>query len=97
MVAALPLPALVTPDLAEALRAREPDVSIPKNCEIVEVYDAREEGGIMCALRLQGIAEDAHVIFASITHFDFDHRHPLKREIAAYQKRRIKKLSRLAE
>lgn len=94
MEAALPLPALITPLLAGVLRKQAPSAPIPKNCEVVAVYNTGDEGGIICKLQVQGSAKDAQALFTSITHLDFDHRLPLAREISSYKKRRIKKLSR---
>jgi hypothetical protein len=95
MEAALPFPALITPYLAGALRNQAPETSVPRNCEVALVSHAGDEGGIVCKLQVRGGAEDAHAFFTSLTHLAFDHRLPLAREISAYKKRRIKKLSRL--
>lgn len=93
--AALPLPAIVTPRLARVLRAQAPDASLPRTCQIVWVSNAGDEGGITCALSHEGGAESERAFVVSITHLDFDPRLPLAREIAAYQKRRTRKLRRL--
>jgi hypothetical protein len=96
--AALPVPAIITPFLANALRKQAPEASIPGNCQIVWVYNMGDAGGILCKLSVEGELpaeaqdEGEKVFLASITHLDFDHRHPLAHEIAAYQKRRVKKL-----
>ena len=39
MKAGLPLPALITPRLAGILRKQAPETPIPKNCEVVAVYN----------------------------------------------------------
>ena len=90
--AALPLPAVITPELAATLRKRSPDVVLPRDCQVTSVLDIGDEGGIMCALAVVGGAGDRNVYLTSITHLDFDRRLPLAREIAAYQKHRVKKL-----
>ena len=90
--AALPLPAVITPELAATLRKRSPDVVLPRDCQVTSVLDIGDEGGIVCALAVVGGAEDRNVYLTSITHLDFDRRLPLAREIAAYQKHRVKKL-----
>ena len=93
MEAGLPLPALITPRLAEVQRKQAPETPIPKKYDMIAIYDSEDEGGIICKLEVQ---ESAEVLVTSITHLDFDHRLPLAREISAYKKRRIKKLNRLA-
>ena len=94
--AALPLPAIVTPRLAATLRQQSPGASIPKECQVTWVSNAGDEGGIVCKLSVEGEANNKSVFFTSITHLDFDRRLPLAREIAAYQKHRVKKLRRQA-
>src|SRR5262245_44106038 len=89
--AALPLPATLTPELAAFLRREAPDRDIPSGCEIVKISYAGYAGGIMCGFVLAGPGEDG-VFYVSITHLTFDRRHPLAREIAAYQKHRIKRM-----
>ena len=95
--AALPLPATVTPRLAATLRQQSPGTSIPKECQVTWVSNAGDEGGIVCKLSVEGLkAGDKLEFFTSITHLDFDRRSPLAREIAAYQKHRVKKLRQQA-
>ena len=53
-----------------------------------------DEGGIVCKLDL-GREDGAKAFFVSITHLVFDPRTPLAREIAAYQKHRLKRLRRV--
>ena len=91
--AALPLPAIVTPCLAAALRQQSPGASIPKVCQVTWVSNAGDEGGIVCKLSAEAEADNKKLqFFTSITHLDFDRRLPLAREITAYQKHRVKKL-----
>jgi hypothetical protein len=91
---ALPLPAIITPHLAGALRKQAPKASIPRTCQVVKVFYMGDEGGITCSLSVEGQDDSGPVFLASITHLDFDRRLPLAREIIAYQKRRVKKLRR---
>ena len=91
---ALPLPAIVTPRLAATLSENSPSAAIPKQGLVTWVSNAGEEGGIMCKLSFAHDADDANVVVTSITHLAFDPRQPLAREIAAYQKHRVKKLRR---
>jgi hypothetical protein len=91
---ALPLPAIVTPELAGSIRNQSPGVSVPRTCQVVQVFNMGDEGGIMCALSLEGLDDGKTVFLASITHLDFDRRMLLAREVVSYQKRRVKKLRR---
>ncbi|HEY1933190.1 MAG TPA: hypothetical protein VGG99_14345 [Acetobacteraceae bacterium] len=89
---ALPLPARLTPEIAARLREQSSASVVPQTCSITLVSYAGDEGGIMCGLDFGSDAKDA--AFASITHLRFDPRLPLAREIAAYQKHRVKRLHR---
>ena len=60
------------------------------------VSNAGDEGGIVCKLSVEGEADNKLEFFTSITHLDFDRRSPLAREIAAYQKHRVKTLRQQA-
>jgi hypothetical protein len=90
--AALPIPARLTPELQASLRAENAGAAIPANCDVTWVTYMGDEGGIVCKLDLgPGVEKDA---FTSITHLRFDARLPLAREIAAYQKHRVKRFKR---
>ena len=91
--AALPLSATVSPPLLARLQEQVPDLALPPRCQITEIYYAGDEGGILCKLDF-GTEDADPVFFVSITHLTFDRRLPLVREIAAYQKHRIKRLRR---
>ena len=88
--AALPLPARVTPELAATLQTKSIATEIPSTCSINWISYAGDEGGIMC--RLDFAREIETVAFASITHLRFDGRLSVARDIAAYQKHRVKRL-----
>jgi hypothetical protein len=94
LTAALPLAAFVTPELAAIIRAQSPGAEAPRRCNVTWVSYSGDEGGIVCKLDL-GPGRDAKAFFVSITHLAFDRRAPLAREIAAYQKHRIKRLRQL--
>jgi hypothetical protein len=64
---------------------------MPRQCEIVNISYAADAGGIMCRFVLTGPRE-RRAFHVSITHLTFDRRHPLAREIAAYQKHRTKRM-----
>lgn len=94
MQAALPLAAWVTPKLAATLQAKDFATKIPSTCSITWVSYAGDEGGIVCRLEFAPQTEAA--AFASLTHLRFDARLLLARDIAAYQKHRVKRLRRQA-
>ncbi len=90
--AALPVSARLTPELAATLRAQNPARELPSACSVASVSYAGDEGGIVCGLDFGSETDSA--VHVSITHLRFDPRLPLAREIAAYQKHRVKRLSR---
>jgi len=87
---ALPMPTRVTPELAATLRTQNPGTEISATCSITSLHYVGDEGGIVCGLDLA--AGPDKVVYTSITHLRFDPRLPLAREIAAYQKHRVKRL-----
>ena len=89
---ALPLPARVTPELAATLQTKSPPSDMPTTCSITWISYAGDEGGIVCQLDFAQAIEKA--AFVSITHLRFDPRLPLARDIANYQKHRVKRLRR---
>lgn len=93
LAASLPFDAQVSPRLAATLQDRAPGLQPLQPCQITQVHYAGDEGGIVCRLDLAG-ADDKDVFFVSITHLAFDRRLPLAREIAAYQKHRVKQTRR---
>jgi hypothetical protein len=90
---ALPLSALATPALIATLRGRSSSAKITLGCKVTEVMYAGDEGGIMCHLIFDE-AEKEEVFLVSITQLSFDRRLPVAREIAVYQKHRIKRIRR---
>jgi len=91
LLASLPLQAILTPELAACMQKDAPEHDVPQHCDIVDISYAGYEGGIMCKLVLTGPGGE-RVFYVSITHLTFHRRHPLAREIAAYQKHRIKRM-----
>jgi hypothetical protein len=91
--AALPLETCIGSQLATLLRDKIPDLKPLQRCQISQVFYTGEEGGIVCGLDLAEAA-GKEMYLASITHLVFDPRLPLARQIAAYQKHRIKCLRR---
>lgn len=93
---AMPLPAIISRRLAAMLRQRSPRSAIPSQCQVTSVSYAGDEGGIICQISYSGWSEEKELLLVSITHLEFSPRLPLAREIALYQKRRLKKLRQQA-
>ena len=91
--AALPLPATATPPMLAQVQEQAPGLDLSSRCQITAIHYAGDEGGIVCKLDF-GTEDAEKVFFASLTHLTFDRRLPLAREIAAYQKHRVKRLRR---
>ena len=89
--AALPLPA--TPPMLARVHEQAPGLDLSSRCQITAIHYAGDEGGIVCKLDF-GTEDAEKVFFASLTHLTFDRRLPPAREIAAYQKHRVKRLPR---
>ena len=94
MRAALPMPARMTPRLLATVQEQDPGTPMVAACRVTRVDYAGDEGGIVCHLARDGSDDEGKLIVTSITHLEFDPRLPLAREIAAYQKHRIKRLRR---
>lgn len=94
MTSALPIRVTPTPELAAVMRQQRPLRDLPQEWQIAEVTYAGDPGGIMCRLH-DGTGGDGGSFVVSITHLRFDRRVPMAREIAVYQKRRIKSLRKL--
>ena len=89
----LPFAAVVSPELADLIRQEAPGVAIPRQCQVSWVAYSGDEGGIVCKLDL-GERSGSKAFYTSITHLVVGPGMPLAREIAAYQKHRIKRLRR---
>jgi hypothetical protein len=87
------LTARLSPELKQLIRKKDPSIVVPNTCTIAKIIYTGEEGGITCELEFGHDKEKAS-FFASITHLIFDRRCPLYRQIAGYQKHRIKKLKK---
>jgi hypothetical protein len=83
----------MTPQLIASLRQRAPLQPPTQACQVKSVSYAGDDGGIVC--HLEPGDSGSEVVVVSITHLQFDPRVPLARDIAAYQKHRIKRLRRL--
>jgi hypothetical protein len=87
----LPLAARATPALAASIRWQSGGIEVSPFCRVTRVHYLGDEGGILCHLAFDAdVGPRAFIV--SITHLLFDRRHPLAREIASYQKHRVKRL-----
>jgi hypothetical protein len=91
---ALPVPARMTPELAATLQPGAAMTPTSSVCSITSISYAGDEGGVMC--ELDRLNENGNAIYVSITHLRFDPRLPAARDIAIYQKHRIKHIRRRA-
>jgi hypothetical protein len=89
----LPLSALATPSLLANLRGRSCAAKVTLDCKVTKVFYLGDEGGITCQVTFDE-EEKEEVFLVSITYLAFDRRLPVAREIAAYQKHRIKRIRR---
>jgi len=87
----LPLPVYPTPEVAHSLRQKGKDVLADEALEVTSVLDSGEMGGILCAIESKDKEE---VFMISLTHLRIGAGHPLKARIEAYQRDRVRKLSR---
>ncbi len=88
----LPIPTKATNALIRNLRNNSINISPYAHIEITDVMYMGDEGGICCALKITDQEEVA--VVASLTHLRFPKTNPLSQQVLAYQKLRIKKLSR---
>ena len=87
----LPLLATLTPEVVAIVREESPAVELSQQYAITRVDYAGDEGGIVCKVDL-GPNNDHRALFASITHLRFGHAGLIARQIAAYQKHRVRRL-----
>ena len=93
MRAALPMRAGIGIEFRKHLTEQFPEAASVERCEITDILYTGDMGGILCSLELD-IPDNEQAYVVSITHLAFSRRNPLWREIAAYQRRRVKRLSR---
>lgn len=92
--AALPIPATTTPEGLAVMRRQAPDTDLSGQCRIIWVGYAGDAGGLMCRLAFDQ-ETDMHAFVVSLTHLRVPLSVPLARDIAAYQKHRVKRLRRI--
>ncbi len=91
MEAQLPIPARPTGAFVHAMRERGVKIPRDQELQIKRVFYAGDEGGICCDVTLSEDAKEA--IIVSITHLRVRSRHPLAKEIRAYQRERTRRIA----
>lgn len=86
----LPIPVYASKELRQLLRKQGKDIDINTELKITKVFDSGDAGGIVCSI----IEENNQVFVVSLTHLRVKPDHPLSDKVLAYQKQRIKSISR---
>jgi hypothetical protein len=89
----LPFEIVLDPRLVRHLRSQSPPIEVQARLPVSEIHYAGDAGGIVCRLD-RGENNDA--LFVSLTHLIVPPSHPAAAEAARYQKRRNKRLRKLA-
>lgn len=85
----MPIPVYPSRELCQLLQEHGKDVTTDTELKITRVFDSGDAGGIVCS-----IIEEEEVFIVSLTHLRVKPDHPLSDKILAYQKQRIKRISR---
>lgn len=93
MEKALPITTMIPPALSKLLREQSPELIVPRTAVIKDIEYLGDAGGIMCVMGVDARDDDEHLLVISLTNLKIDGRHPLSRRIAAYQKRRTKRIA----
>ena len=94
------IPILVYPEKEILPKLRETfndkSINLKTELEIHAMFDAREEGGITCEIRVKGLEEEKApaVFLCSITHFKVKRGEPFYLELEKYRLKRIRRLTR---
>ena len=86
----LPISAEIQRGPASYLRSQGAFVPPHRNIQIHGVFYSGDEGGILCAI---SPTDSKEPVVISLTHLKISYRHPLEKEIRAYQRKRTKKLN----
>ena len=86
----LPISAEIQRGTANYLRSQGVFIPPHRNIQIYSVFYSGDEGGILCSISPTGSKEP---VVISLTHLKIPYRHPLEKEIRAYQRTRAKKLN----
>ena len=88
----LPIPVYPSKELQQLLRKQGKDISMETELKITKVFDSGDVGGIVCTILKD---KNKEVLITSLTHLKIKPTHPLSDKITAYQKQRIKNISRI--
>ena len=91
MKARLPIPVFPKKPLVHTLRDKRCKVTSQQMLSIKSVVYLGDEAGITCDLGIIGNSKE--VLMCSLTHLSINPRHPLAKEIRAYQRERKLKLA----
>lgn len=86
----LPIPAYPSKELLQLLRKQGKDINRDTELNITQVFDSGDAGGIVCTV----LEENKEVLIVSLTHLQIKPTHPLNEKIMAYQRQRVKNISR---
>jgi len=86
----LPIPAYPSKELLQLLRKQGKDINRGTELNITRVFDSGDAGGIVCTV----LEENKEVLIVSLTHLRIKPTHPLNEKIMAYQRQRVKNISR---
>ena len=86
----LPIPVYPSKELAQLFRKQGKDISMDTELKITKVFDSGDMGGIVCTV----LEENREAAIVSLAHLRVLPTHPLSDKILAYQRRRIKSISR---
>lgn len=88
----LPIPARIEKKSYQHLMQQEGgNTNLKQDVTIIDVFDSGDMGGILCAIK----ESKDKAILISLTHLIIKPDHPLSDKIAAYQKKRIRRLQGL--
>jgi hypothetical protein len=90
MQAHTPIPAEIGRAQARDLRAQGGDIPPHRQVRIYQALDGGDEGGILCSISPSGSKKP---LVMSLTYLKIPYHHPLSKQIRAYQKARLSKLS----
>jgi len=87
----LPIPARIKKKSYQYIMQQEgANTNLKQEVTIIDVLDSGDMGGILCAIK----ESEDRAILISLTHLIIKPDHPLSDKIAAYQKKRIRRLQR---
>ena len=89
--AQLPIPAMPTPDLMRIFRAQGLKLAAGRVLFIKRIFYMGDEGGISCDVTPTRDAKEPYVV--SLTHLRVAPNHPLARDVRAYQRIRVSRLT----